>query len=434
MADRSSKQMINILLVDDSEAARENVQKLLAFEQDFKVIGMASNGREGVERAQELKPDIVIMDINMPDMDGLEAAGLINKSAPTTGVIMMSVQDDPDYLRKAMMAGARDFLSKPPEMDRLYATIRSVYVQLEPMRQQMAQMAEMQFNPALRGSQAATSGERAGHVLVVYSPQGGAGCTTVATNIASGLMKEDIKVLLVDADIQFSNVSDFLAMSPQNSTLVELVESVDDLDTELFDNIVETHNSGLKVLLGPPRPELSMEIRENPGAVATIVEQIAPLYDFVIVDTSTALDAVLMPLLDLATLNIIVTTPTFVSVKNTRFVLDLFEQWEYPSEKTVIVLNRVAADPRKHSTLSGEKIHNFLRREIVGQIPVVEERLMLTAINRGVPIIAVDRSGTKPPAKQYHELADNLYTHLMGEEEVEEVEEEPVKKRGRFRH
>ena len=127
---------ITILLVDDIAETRESIKKLLAFEPDFKVVGSASNGREGVEQAKELRPDIIIMDINMPDMDGLEAASLVTKAVPTAGVIMMSVQNDSDYLNKAMLAGARFFLSKPVNMDQLYTTIRTVYQQYEPMRRQ----------------------------------------------------------------------------------------------------------------------------------------------------------------------------------------------------------------------------------------------------------------------------------------------------------
>src|SRR5690349_1691840 len=125
---------IKIILVDDIAETRESIKKLLAFEQDFKVVGTAGNGREGVAIAKELRPDIIIMDINMPDMDGLEAAGLITKAVPTAGVIMMSVQDDADYMQKAMLAGARFFLTKPVGMDQLYSTIRSVYAQYEPIR------------------------------------------------------------------------------------------------------------------------------------------------------------------------------------------------------------------------------------------------------------------------------------------------------------
>src|SRR5688572_16519293 len=247
--DDGGKGIIKILLVDDMPEAREGIKKLLQFEQEFKVIGTASNGREGVAQAKELKPDIVIMDINMPDMDGLEAAAQITKAMPMVGVIMMSVQDDSDYMQRAMLAGARFFLTKPPDMDKLYTTIRTVYEQYAPLRRQFEAIIS---GAGLQVMQEEPSGEggKPGHVIVVYSPTGGSGCTTLATSLASGLMREGIKTLLVDADLQFGDVGAFLDLRAQ-STLVDVVETIEELDMDYFENIVTTHNSGMKVLLGP---------------------------------------------------------------------------------------------------------------------------------------------------------------------------------------
>ena len=122
--------------MDDIPEARENIKKLLAFEPDFKVIGTAGTGREGVDMAKEYQPDIIIMDINMPDMDGLQATDIIKKTVPMCAVIIMSVQNDTDYMRCAMLAGARDFLAKPINMDELYNTIRTVYRNTEDVRRQ----------------------------------------------------------------------------------------------------------------------------------------------------------------------------------------------------------------------------------------------------------------------------------------------------------
>src|SRR5215212_5458478 len=118
---------IKVLIVDDIPETRENLKKLLAFESDVEVVGTASTGREGLELAQELTPDIILMDINMPDMDGITATEAITKAVPATSVIMMSVQSEADYLRRAMLAGARDFLTKPISGEELYSTIRSVH-------------------------------------------------------------------------------------------------------------------------------------------------------------------------------------------------------------------------------------------------------------------------------------------------------------------
>jgi len=427
---------IRILLVDDIAETRESIKKLLAFENDFKVVGSAGNGREGVAQAKELRPDIIIMDINMPDMDGLEAAGLITKAVPTAGVIMMSVQNDSDYMTRAMLAGARFFLSKPVNMDQLYATIRNVYQQYEPIRENMRRIetAGETINFDIKESKSAQEGSRAGHIIVVYSPQGGAGCTTIATNLASGLMREGVKVLLIDGDLQFGDVGMFLNLTAQ-STIADIAEDVDELDTDFLDNIVVTHDSGLKSLLGPPKPAMADEIREKfPDAVREIVAKINSFYDFIIVDTSSTLDAVSIPLLDIATKIMLVVNPTLPSVKNSRLILDLFDQLAYPQEKIVLTLNRanVERGRNKGTGISAERIENWLKRPVSAQIPGGEntERAILHAINKGIPLIALERDHSKSPTREFIELADQMYVSLMGADEDLNEEEETEKRGG----
>lgn len=414
--DDGKKQTINILLVDDIAEAREGIKKLLAFEQDFKVVGTAANGRDGVQQAKELKPDIVIMDINMPDMDGLEAAGLITRALPMVGVIMMSVQDDADYIQKAMLAGARFFLTKPPDMDKLYTTIRNVYAQYEPLRLQFKALSEGLMRP-IEVEKEEGAGDRAGHVIAVYSPTGGSGCTTIATNLASGLMKEGIKTLLIDADLQFGDVGAFLDLRSQQ-TMMELVENLDDLDLDYFESIVMTHNSGIKVVLGPPRPAMGAEVRDaRPDAVAEIINKIGTHYDFIIVDTSHTIDATVASILDAATRIVLVVNPNLPSIKNARLVLDMMDQNGFAPEKTTLVVNK-AVDPKVVKNVpTPERIQNYLRRPVEGIIPAVDERIIVNAINRGIPVIASDRDTSKPPIKQMLELSNHLFKQLMGEDE-----------------
>lgn len=412
-----SGNIITILLVDDIPEARENIKKLLAFETDFKVIGSAGTGREAVDLAKQLKPDIILTDINMPDMDGITATRLITEAVPQTAVIMMSVQNDTDYLRKAMLAGARNFLSKPIDMDELYNTIRTVYKGHEPMRRQVQRLEQAPEIAHTSGREGGGDGDRAGHIIVVYSAQGGAGTTTIAVNLASGLMKEDVKVLLVDVDLQFGDIDVFLNLQAQ-STIVDLVGNVDDLDTELFDNIVVTHNSGLKVLMGPPRPEFADEVRQRPKAPAEILRKVAGNYDFIVVDTYTALDDMVLELFDAASKILLVTTTTLPSVKNTRFVLDLFDQLGYSQEKSLLVLNKVWEESqRKNATLSAEKIQDYLKRPVYMKIPVIDERFVLSAINRGVPVVASDRDTNKPLIRELTQLADSIHNLLNPPEE-----------------
>src|SRR2546429_8101013 len=88
------------------------------------------NGKEGIEQAKKLAPDLVLMDVNMPIMDGIQATETLAQEVPGSPVIIMSVQGERDYLRRAMQSGAREFLIKPFSGDELIASIRRVY-QLE---------------------------------------------------------------------------------------------------------------------------------------------------------------------------------------------------------------------------------------------------------------------------------------------------------------
>ena len=167
----------------------------------------------------------------------------------------------------------------------------------------------------------------------------------------------------------------FLNLSAE-STIMEIAENVDELDTDFFENIVTTHDSGLKALLGPPRPAMADEIRENnPSAVAEIIEKILSFYDFIVVDTSSTLDGVVVPLLDIATKVLLVTNPTLPSINNSRRVLHLFDQLGYAPEKINVVINRASEERgRKQATISGERIQNWLKRPVYAQIPAVDER------------------------------------------------------------
>jgi pilus assembly protein CpaE len=412
-----SGQIINILIVDDIPETREQIKKLLAFETDFKVVGSAGTGREAVDLSKQLKPDIVLTDINMPDMDGITATRLITEAVPQTAVIMMSVQNDTDYLRRAMLAGARNFLAKPIDMDELYNTIRTVYKGHEAVRRNVEMMSQIPTAAMQEAKRDSIGGDRAGHIVVLYSPQGGAGVTTIATSLASGLMKEGIKVLLVDADLQFGDSSVFLNLQSQ-STIVDLVGSVDDLDIELFDNIVVTHNSGVKVLMGPARPEFADEVRARPTALAQIIEKVANNYDFIIVDTGTTLDEMLLSVFDIASKVMLVSTPTLPSIKNMRFVLDLFDKLGYPQDKTLLVLNKVWEESqRKNATLSTERIQDYLKRPVFMKLPVIDERIVLSAINRGVPFVASDRDSNKPLIRELLQLSDSIHSILMPQPE-----------------
>src|SRR5438132_14259369 len=118
---------IRILVVDDIAETRENLAKLIGFEPDMIIVASAGGGQEAVDLAKKERPDVILMDINMPDMDGITATEIIANTVPESPIIMMSVQGEQDYLRRSMLAGAREFLVKPFSADELVNAIRHVH-------------------------------------------------------------------------------------------------------------------------------------------------------------------------------------------------------------------------------------------------------------------------------------------------------------------
>src|SRR6266536_6469978 len=136
---------IRVLIVDDIQDTRDNLTKLLGFESDLAVVGTAASGQEAITLAKKEKPDVILMDINMPDMDGITATEIISNTVPESPIIMMSVQGEQDYLRRSMLAGAREFLVKPFSADELINSIRHVHELEKAKRARYAQIAPGQY-------------------------------------------------------------------------------------------------------------------------------------------------------------------------------------------------------------------------------------------------------------------------------------------------
>ena len=409
----SPQEKIRIMIVDDVPEGREGLARLLSFEPDMEVIGFASTGAEAIERAQELLPDVILMDINMPDMDGIQATEKVTQIVPVS-VIMVSVQSDRDYMRRAMQVGAMDFLPKPPSADELYATVRNAYIR----RPRPEQVTTCSVKSTTATSQQAVAGK----IIVVYSPQGGAGATTLAVNIASGLMDENHRAVLIDANLQFGDVAVHLAI-PNERNIIDLGKAADDLDPDLIENVLSTHGTGLRVLPAPKQPQDAELIAGN--SVPKVVEAMAGRFSYVVVDTAPHLDDVTIGLFDVAHKIIMVGVPTLPCVRNIRVVLDLLDQFaDFDKNKIAFVMNKVPTD-RKSGALDIEAISNTLKLPVAAIIPSVE-KVMLGSLNRGVPVIVNARQS---PGKEIVNFTSSLQSMLQGDEEEElELELEDEKK------
>lgn len=117
---------INVLLVDDHGVLRDGVQRLLEANVDINVIGAADDGLEAVEQAAKLQPDIVVMDITMPEMNGLEATRRILDRTPATGIVILSMHSSTEMVREAFAAGARGYVLKESAGGEVVRAVRTV--------------------------------------------------------------------------------------------------------------------------------------------------------------------------------------------------------------------------------------------------------------------------------------------------------------------
>jgi DNA-binding NarL/FixJ family response regulator len=117
---------VKLLLVDDHDIVRAGLRSLLESQGPYVVIGEARNGTEAVERAAELQPDIVLMDISMPGVDGLEATRRIRQTCPSAQVLALTVHDDKQYFMQMLAAGASGYLTKQAAPEDLMAAITAV--------------------------------------------------------------------------------------------------------------------------------------------------------------------------------------------------------------------------------------------------------------------------------------------------------------------
>jgi DNA-binding NarL/FixJ family response regulator len=127
-----------LILADDHHLLRKGFQGLLASEPDLEVVGEASNGREAIELCHSLRPDLVLMDVRMPEMDGLEATRVIKREYPETGVLMVTMHENPDYLLEALDAGAAGYVLKDATADRLLSAVRRTLSGESPLNQELA--------------------------------------------------------------------------------------------------------------------------------------------------------------------------------------------------------------------------------------------------------------------------------------------------------
>lgn len=374
---------IRIVIADDSDQTRENIASIFSFEKDIEIVGEARNGAEAIDVVKAKKPNIVLMDINMPVLDGIKATQALTEEGAEGSIIMMSIQGEGEYIKRAMSAGARDYVVKPFGVKELVDTVRHVF-ELDATKKKKT------------GNDA--SEKIATKIISVFSTKGGVGKTTIATNLAvtlSNLLNK--KVALLDFDLQFGDVAICLNLYVKNS-ITEVVKDIANIeqDTSLIDEYLLTHYSGVKVLAAPVRPENAEYVTSE--HVNKVIEFLKGRYDYIIIDTSNGFSDVALTALDASDMIIYVSTLDLPSIKNTKNGLEVMKSLNYPNEKVRIVVN-------KSNESFGIKYSDFesaLNIDIWTMIPD-DLAAATVSVNNGHPIVTHRR--TSPVSKKIYKLA-----------------------------
>ncbi|MHB0923287.1 MAG: AAA family ATPase [Bellilinea sp.] len=403
-----SSAMIRVLIVDDIQETRENIRRMLQFEPRVEVVGGAQNGAEAIALAIETKPDVVIMDINMPDMDGISATEAIRKKVPYVQTIILSVQADPSYMRRAMLAGARDFLTKPPMIDELTAAVRHAGDVAHDEKNKTPAPFTTDAVHGMPGGNGSYPTKR-GKIITVYSPKGGTGCTMVAANLALALQKHG-PTMLVDASLQFGDIAVLLNEQVKNSIL-DLTSRADELDPEIINEVAGEHApTGLRFLVCPPRAEFAEDVSSD--QFSKLINYLASMYVYVVIDTASYLTDVVQAALEYSDHIILVTTQEIPCIKSCNLFLSLANETGL-REKITFVMNRFD----KRITITPEKIGESLKMPVEFIIPF-EEKIVTNSINRGLPF--VQENETYPISKTILSLAESFHEQAKPVEKTAE--------------
>jgi pilus assembly protein CpaE len=414
MAEQTS---LRVMVVDDSTETREYLRQLLHFESNVELVGLATNGQEAVNEARKNKPDVILMDINMPVMDGISATEIIYREMPGIRVVMMSVQGEMAYLRRAMQVGAREFLVKPFDHDELMNILGEVSsLKASPQERAAEMTAEGGRVPAAQPANLAT-------VVSVFSPRGGAGCSTLALNLAIALQgQRKAQVLLIDGNLRFGALDAMLNLQISRS-ITDLTPSLAEAEPDLLHDATLPHTSGIRLLAAPPSPEMADLVSlDHLQKIITLGRQ---RYDYIVVDVGSHLDDRALTFMDVSEQIFVLLTPDIPAVKNTRLFLGIVHNLDYESDNIKLILNKV--DPR--GGITAEAIERHIKYPVPLSIPD-KSRLATAAINRGVPLILYEREADKsmPVTRQFLALTEMVpRPGELAQKAEEQAEEEPAR-------
>ncbi len=274
-----------VLVVDDAVVMRKIMTKVL--ETEYEVVGDAGDGKAAFEAVELLRPDIVVMDVTMPILDGIQATRMIHEQFPEIDVVILSGVSNEDSVRAGLAAGARDYLIKPVKS----AEILEVLARL--VRQRAAPKVSEDAPSALSPE---VLGPPGSGIWSFLGAQGGDGRTTLVLALANELLALNQRVVVVDGDFVFGDLCFYLGIEAQGKELAGLLAPTQDRAPEELARSLLTHSSGLRV--AGRASDAPPFFESTPLQLMDLVRGLRSIADFVLVDFPTGIPDALLPLID----------------------------------------------------------------------------------------------------------------------------------------
>lgn len=378
---------IRILVADDTEETRSLVSRYLEFNDRFELAGTAENGAEVIEMIADLKPDIVLMDINMPIMNGLEATDYISNHFPNVMVIIMSVQSEIDYMKMAMVSGAKEYIVKPFTIDDLTQTILTTYDKVKD-----------RIKPSIAVS--SDEGQKQAQVITIFSSKGGVGKSVIASNMAFALSKlSKGKVALLDFDIQFGDIAMIMNLKTKN-TMIELIDEQMSDDSDAIANYMIKVSDYLDVLLAPRKPEYAEYVSDK--HIKSIIKSLSKHYSYIIIDTATNFEDTTLAALDASDRIYYIATMDLLAIKNTKLGLDVMNSLKYSQDKVKVLINRNLKTGIQIADV--EKILNYHIETLIPE----DSKTLMRSVNQGIPPVSESRMSHSKFSKSIIKLAKTI--------------------------
>ncbi len=306
--------MIRILLVDDDSAVREAIRSMIDQETDMTVVAEQDSLAGVMDSLRRYRPHILLLDINLPDGNGLSVVPDVVASFPSTGVIMISVQKDMDFLREAMRAGAKDYITKPFQSEDLAKTVRAVF------------------------GAAKQSGLRETGIIGVWSCRGGAGGTAFSLSLADALGSSDKDVAVIDGDLSFGDAAFYLDARPE-LTWVDWAREAAGERSAGIRFLTRTSTLSFGILAAPRNPAQAELIK--PGMGTSFLRSVEQRLDFIVIDLPRSLSDMVLELAEACHTLWLLTDLSCSGIKNLCLLHTLLDQLRFPNDERAVVVNKV---------------------------------------------------------------------------------------------